>query len=459
MKSLRFKLTSAVMAFVIVASLLIIAVVAVPNINLSMNGNVSFVVNETDVYLNKVTLKNTVTQTSEGNYQAGDKVLDNYSDLYIQENTSIDISDVTVLSSQTMGIDFDMISLNANYIKVNLSYQNLPSTVHIASTSLYMPKNPSEDLLQGDTRTYKIYIKNTGTSALSLSDINLQISFEEKTSLLQNDTTNQYYYVEMGTIATSTGSEYIKWRYISADGENKYTYNSSTAPSGTGYFILETNVLNAVGLDGTNNMIELPFNADCIDESGGGVSIAYHHRQNGWENIAANDYSTSNIRQYINGNNAYDDYTGTLTTGLIPSGRYSNMYTDYNIDPENDLVFQNIIGRSLGDLYTGMGWNGNTSSPTYSDRTFPTFNEGATIKYTESDVDKFWLLSAQEAINLLGSSDADRVWPSGSANRYLLRSPLSFHLSAFYVYTSGSIANMYVYYGDYAARPAFICSI
>lgn len=95
MKSLRFKLTSAVMAFVIVTSLVIVAVVAVPNINLSMNGNVSFVVNETDVYLNKVTLKNTVTETSEGNYQAGDKVLDSYSDLYIQENTSIDISDVT----------------------------------------------------------------------------------------------------------------------------------------------------------------------------------------------------------------------------------------------------------------------------------------------------------------------------------------------------------------------------
>lgn len=454
MKSLRFKLTSAVMAFVIVASLLIVAVVAVPNINLSMNGNVSFVVNETDVYLNKVTLKNTVIETSEGNYQAGDKVLDNYSDLYIQENTSIDISDVIVLSNQAMEIDFDMTSLNANYIKVNLSYQNLPSTVHIASTSLYMPKNPSEDLLQGDTRTYKIYIKNTGTSALSLSDINLQISFEEKTSLLQNDTTNQYYYVEMGTIATSTGSEYIKWRYISADGENKYTYNSSTAPSGTGYFILETNVLNAVGLDGTNNMMEIPFNADYISESG--ATPQYHHRQNGWVNIAANDYVTSNVRQYINGNNAYDNCTANSSyTEFTPSGRYSNMYSDYNIDPENDLVYQNIIGRRLGDLYTGMGWNGNTSS----DTTFPTFNEGATIKYTENDVDKFWLLSAQEAINLLGSSDADRVWPSGSANRYWLRSPHSFYLSAFYVYTSGSIANMYVYYGNYAARPAFICSI
>ena len=457
MKTLKFKLTSAVMAFVIVVSLLIVAVLAVPNINLSMNGNVSFVVNETEVYLNKVTLKNTVTETSEGNYQAGDKVLSNYSDLYIQENTSIDISDVTVLSNQTMEIDFDMTSLNANYIKVNLSYQNLPSTVHIASTSLYMPKNPSEDLLQGNTRTYKIYIKNTGTSALSLSDINLQISFEEKTSLLQNDTANQYYYVEMGTIATSTGSEYIKWKYFS-DGDEAYAYSSTTAPTGTGYFILETNTLSAVGLDGTNKMMEVPFNADYINESG--ANPQYHHRQNGWDNINTNDYSTSNVRQYINGNNAYDNYTGSSTTGYTPSGRYSNMYSDYNIDPENDLVYQNITGRSLGDLYTGMGWNRSTSSPSYSDTTFPTFNEGATIKYTENDVDKFWLLSAQEAINLLGSSRADRVWPSGSADAYWLRSPdSSFTYAAFSVSNSGSFTGSAVYGNDYAARAAFKFSI
>ena len=454
MKTLRFKLTSVVMAFIIVVSLLIVAVVAVPNINLSMNGNVSFVVNETDVYLNKVTLKNTVTETSEGNYQAGDKVLDSYSDLYIQENTSIDISDVTVLSNQTMEIDFDMTSLNANYIKVNLSYQNLPSTVHIASTSLYMPKNPSEDLLQGDTRTYKIYIKNTGTSALNLSNINLQISFEEKTSLLQNDTENEYYYVEMGTIATSTGSEYIKWRYISADGENKYTYNSSTAPSGTGYFILETDTLSAVGLDGTDNMMEMPFNADYISESG--ANPQDHHRQNGWENIAANDYATSNVRQYINGNNAYDYYTGTsaYSTGFTPSGRYSNMYSDYNIDPENDLVYQNIIGRSLGDLYSDMYGSSSGGSVT-----FPTFNEGATIKYTKDDVDKFWLLSYKEVYNLFGQVGDDMVWPSGSTNSYWLRSPYSATYLVYTVISRGTFNYTEVYFPTGAARAAFKFSI
>ena len=77
-------------------------------------------------------------------------------------------------------------------------------------------------------------------------------------------------------------------------------------------------MLNAVGLDGTNNMIEMPFNADYINESG--ANPQFHHRQNGWDNIAASDYVTSNVRQYINGNNAYDHYRGSSTTECTPSG-------------------------------------------------------------------------------------------------------------------------------------------
>ena len=131
------------------------------------------------------------------------------------------------------------------------------------------------------------------------------------------------------------------------------------------------------------------------------------------------------------------------------------MYSDYNIDPENDLVYQNIIGRSLGDLYSDM--NGSRSG---GEVTFPTFNEGATIKYIENDIDKFWLLSAQEAINLLGSSDSDRVWLSGSANSYWLRSPGSTRaLNAYYVYTSGSFNLNFVYNLNIAARAAFKFSI
>ena len=131
------------------------------------------------------------------------------------------------------------------------------------------------------------------------------------------------------------------------------------------------------------------------------------------------------------------------------------MYADYNIDPENDIVYQNIIGRSLGDLYSDM--NGSTSG---GEVTFPTFNENATIKYTENDVDKFWLLSYKEAYNLIGSADAVRIWPSGSANYYWLRSPWSTMPGNGYAVTdNGYIVTPSVFVDTNAARPAFKCLI
>ncbi len=381
----------------------------------------------------------------------------------------IDLSGITFNTGETT-LTISMTSLNANYIKNIVSYDSgavdynttgTSGTLFVHSTSLYLPQNTSGELTSGESKDLTIYVNNNTGSPTTISG--LQVSFEEKESLLQADTTNNYWYVEMGTVMGETESEYIRWKYIASVDDSSgsdvatkcSTFDANTAPTGEGYFYLETNVLSAIGRDGTDNMIEMPFNADYIKESG--ANPQYHHRQNGWENIAANDYSTSNVRQYINGNNAYDYYTGTSpSTGYIPSGRYSNMYSDYNIDPENDLVYKNIIGRNLGDLYSDMDGSSSGSSVT-----FPTFNEGVAIKYTERDSDKFWLLSYKEAYILLGSEDADRVWPSGSANSYWLRSP---HYSntgnASSVLTSGYLSYYYVYNNNHvAARAAFKFSI
>ena len=148
----------------------------------------------------------------------------------------------------------------------------------------------------------------------------------------------------------------------------------------------------------------------------------------------------------------------TLANNIFnPSGRYSNMYADYNIDPENDLVYQNIIGRSLGDLYKGMGWDGVSISPTYFDTTFPIFNESATVKYTENDVDKFWLLSYKEAYNLFPTM-SDSLW----MNIYWLRSPCSRSGKGVfncYVDSSGDLYYTNVVLSHVAARAAFKFSI
>ena len=84
-----------------------------------------------------------------------------------------------------------------------------------------------------------------------------------------------------------------------------------------------------------------------------------------------------------------------MSNGITsPSGTKSDMYTDLNIDPENDAVYQNIITRSLGDLYsknyfstTGLDSSGNGI-------TFPDLSNATDgYQYTVDDKDKFWLIS------------------------------------------------------------------
>ena len=262
----------------------------------------------------------------------------------------------------------------------------------------------------------------------------------------------------MGTVMGETESEYIRWKYIASvddstgsDVATKYaTFDANTAPTGEGYFYLETNVLTAIGRDGTNNMIEVSFNNDWTNSS------PYYHNLHGWTNVGANDYATSNVRQYINGNDSYDSFT---SSNLIytPSGRESNMYDDLNIDTANDIIYNQIITRSFGELYQD-----NTNSTTNpSDVTFPDLSEAdAGYQYQETDEDAFWLLSYYEVYNLVGSSNSDRVWPTGSANPYWLRSPNSSSSSnAYGVTSSGTLSNHRVDYNGNVARAAFKFSI
>ena len=374
-------------------------------------------------------------------------------------NDIIDLSGITFKTGETT-ITIPMKSNSDKYIKNIVSYDSgavtynttgTSGTTFVHSTSLYLPNNSSE------SKDLKIYVNNNSGSPKTISG--LKVSFEEKESLLQADTTNNYWYIEMGTIMGQTQSEYIRWKYIASvddrtgsDVATKYsTFNANTKPTGQGYFLLETDVLTAIGKDGTNNMIEVSFNNDYTNSS------TSYHNLNGWTNVLANDYATSNVRQYINGYDSYDSYTGSGITGYTPDGRYSNMYTDLNIDIENDIIYKQIVTRALGDLYQDN--TNSTTNPT--DVPFPDLS-GADVgyKYQSTDEDKFWLLSYYEVYNLVGSSSLDRIWPTGSANIYWLRSPyLSISRGAYFVDTSGSFLYNYVNSSSFAARCAFKFSI
>ena len=393
----------------------------------------------------------------------------------------IDLSNIQFEKGETEVI-ISMTSLNANYIKNNVSWVNT-NNVTITSTSLYLPKNSTGDITGGESRDLKITVTNT-FSAKTVEG--LEVAFEEKEDLLQATaegevseyTEEGYWYVEMGTYSTTTDneegkreSEYLRWRYFAeetteyvagteteevlAEGTH-YDFDPNTRPTGNGYFILETYIyaFNSTYVNG----IQVTFNNDYLDSS------PYDHQLNGLDGINANDYSTSTIRQYMNSMELVSKaYTTTSTdegTVYEPSTtlRYqSNMFTDLNIDPENDIVYDQIISRTLGDLYSrnycdndGLNSKGNGIS-------FPDLS-GADpgYQYQSTDSDKFWLLSYYEAYNLLSGNartlpDTDKAW----GDWYWLRSPRSVNY-AYYVtpggdlYFSGSVERY-----NYAARAAF----
>ena len=402
---------------------------------------------------------------------------DTYTDLAggVAIDGSIDLSGIEFATGETT-LTISMTSLNANYIKNIVSYDSgavsynttgTSGTLFVHSTSLYLPQNTSGELTSGESKDLTIYVNNNTGSPTTISG--LQVSFEEKESLLQADTTNNYWYVEMGTVMGQTQSEYIRWKYIASvddstgsDVATKYaTFDANTAPTGKGYFYLETNVLTAIGRDGTNNMIEVSFNNDWTRTS----LNAGHQTRTEWTSINANDYATSNVRRYINGVDSCDSYTKPNGTSSYPytyepSGRESNMYTDLNINTANDLVYEKIATRSLGELYSN-----NRSSSSGGEVPYPTALASGDEYYQSSHEDAFWLLSYYEVYQLTGGSsttdsDSGRVWPTGSANHYWLRSPLSSNSNAAYlVITSGSLFNTYVYNYDFAARAAFKFSI
>ena len=388
---------------------------------------------------------------------------------------SVDLSGIEFATGETT-LTISMKSLSANYIKNKVSWVNT-SGVTISSTSLYLPKNPSEQLTNGESKDLTITVNNTGSPTTisglevefeDMGEYLLQVTDEDEVS---EYTEKGYWYVEMGTYSTTTDnaegkreSEYLRWRYFS-DTTSHYEFDRNTRPTGEGYFILETYISSFnVSPSTTEGGLKLSWNNEYTYNSS--HTPSYYHQQHRWTNVQANDYSTSTIRQYMNSEEDVYKYYSYSNPTYTPAGVQSNMFTDLHIDPDNDIVYERIIGRTLSDLYTNMGWNGNSSSPTFNSVTFPDLaNADPGYQYQETDSDKFWLLSEYEAYNLLGDStqdamnltSADRSW----GDAYWLRSPYSNNAgSACIAYYVGSLdLNGRVYRNYDAARAAFKFSV
>ncbi|MBQ3494492.1 MAG: hypothetical protein IJA69_03670, partial [Clostridia bacterium] len=401
---MKKKILTLLLGCVMCMSVIAIGAYALTQVNLGINGTLSFIAYDKQVYIEDITIKNFVEETTKG-YKSTDKTYEDYHGVYLKNsNATVDLSG-KVLQGETLEIDITMVNLKSNYLKTSLSYEDLPADVLIRSTGLYMPQNTGTRVESGQSKMLKIYISNLSTTltALDLSTINLSVTFEELESLIHEGTRTEgeeslaYYYVEMGTlpgVADENGlatEEYLKWRYISSDGDSAY---AGDMPTNTlGYYILESAVpaySSPIRNDG-KTLGNVAFNNNYTDTVGG----EYYYNE--FSNVYANDYAFSNLRKYINGERVYSCNSSTFSNSHytylpLTTSHYSSMFDDFCMDPENDLIYNRIIARTLTDLYSDIEMDGTKIDDT---------THFAPSNYNNmGESDKFWVLSYDELLNM-----------------------------------------------------------
>ena len=414
------------------------------------------------------------------------------------EAISLNSETIGAKEEKTVKITLKAQDSSSAYQRLRLTYSNLPEGLRVNSTSIFLPEDGTEKVF-----TIKFY--NQTSEEISLENVQATISLENVSNLLMRDTINDYYYVEMGTIMRDTENEYIRWRYIADENRTSASGTPSDLSQLNGTYLLETDlvteylsdaytilmqVMGATGEEQTalieqlDNYLANNYTGTlCAYQSIGqctGASGNYTGTNTEYS-TDSNDYKTSTIRRYMNysGDNTvykHADFTEmgptvfgsddfNATSNGNQAGGKSNMVTDLNIDIEQDVIYNEIFARSLtNDLYADIGAS-NINTTTGTPIEVPSVNvEG--LSNTNSD--KFWLLSVAEANTLFPSGsagDSYRDWngtdqPMDEEGNllmdfYWLRSPYSSYTDfAYFVYVDGSFLDTFVIFFC-AARPAF----
>ena len=170
-----------------------------------------------------------------------------------------------------------------------------------------------------------------------------------------------------------------------------------------------------------------------------------------YDTLSANNYLSSNIRQFLKGNTVQKlgQYNSTDKV-YETSGEYVNLYTSYAL---GGSVYDKITARTASDLYET-----DTAGNTYD-----TINTKYTELTTEDNAsDKLWLLSKSDLTNLpnveSNSSDTDLITATFRSEvncGWWLRSPSAGSvISAWSVYPTGSVNAIEVIV-PCGVRPAF----
>ena len=263
------------------------------------------------------------------------------------------------------------------------------------------------------------------------------------------------YYIEMGE-RENQGK--IKWLIIGTrtiDSDNNETYAALTTEDKTafskGLMLNKTYVMLSEKVLYTESTTEYGIsfqNAYANDDT---TSPAYKNTNSDY---SAQDYATSNVRSYLNGNTVQKNSLYTKTIDVYsPSGASVNLLNAYNLT--NDPLYAKIQGRTLTNLYSDIGEFASGAKKWSSDYSGADEN----LKGTTSD--KLWLLSESEVNTLLGTKEFLMTSTYGgtasSAAGWWLRSPCSSDaFSVRGVYNSGSLFTDDAKYADYGSRAAFL---
>ncbi|MBO5022636.1 MAG: hypothetical protein J6C53_04110, partial [Clostridia bacterium] len=362
---LKTKLYSVIMAFCLMLSLLAVGVWAVNTGTVNIGGTVSFIA--TDIYATitgKVEGATSTPTLSTLNYSAtGTPTQDELNtwsrDLEFAKTTTPTIKWTVTIQNKSERVLY--VSLTDNMTSItNVTKSMTYDGATYTSGEKAIPANTTKVF----TMTAVVNDTNKKASAnydyaFDLRDANSDLAPDQGEEGGSNVDLKQdpsgYYYVEMGTYQGNP----VKWRLvgIKESGASETTkFTGSTAPSAgsVGTFILETLMVETAD--------KQKFNASSSD---------------------GNDYATSDIRTYLNG-----EYKTFLNL------------TD-------DATYNAITAREITDLHTDIGWAtsstsigaGNQWSPPAGTTQYATYD--TTPKSTEG-ADKLWLMSVAEVYTLLG---------------------------------------------------------
>ena len=255
------------------------------------------------------------------------------------------------------------------------------------------------------------------------------------------------YYVEMGE-RDNKGK--LKWLIIGvsgADGTLTALTTEDTTAFSKGLMLNKTYVMLSEKVLYTESVSVPDFSIVFQNAiSGDGSSSPAFKNKNSV--YSAQDYATSNVRSYLNGNTVQKGSSSSADEVAFPSGASVNLLSAYNLT--DDPMYAKIQGRTLISLYVGLDAEKNSKAIIWSDNT--------TLPGTTKD--KLWLLSTSEVKTLLGTTSRKTSTYGDTASSgaaWWLRSPHSG--SANWVNTinvDGSLRDRYVNFIPASVRPAFL---